>query len=333
MFGKVLAILLTLAMLICAIPLALAAEVVPPTALSAPENLGVGHYSGSTVFFSFNAPKDLRAYIEKRAADDPVNKQNFSAYFQVDYKIDDGNWHHTAKWDSPKTVPNKIDNLYFTFKNGKNYYGQDSWAMATLFPEDNALKAFNDSGWDYLKSHSITFRARFAHSFDYGNTYVLSPWSKEYTLSANAKVDYDKLINHAPTLLSAELKATASGEPYFDIKITALPGDVADLHSISGSSVKTEVWMRRAGEQDFKYIEYAWADSELLNIEASDYFSVDNSKQSYDAESYEIKVRYALDLRSYKQSGYAGSSNSVDIYGPFSNVISHNMPAWSNASQ
>ena len=45
------------------------------------------------------------------------------------------------------------------------------------------------------------------------------------------------------------------------------------------------------------------------------------------------KTRYALDLRNYKQAGYTGSSGAVDIYSPFSNVISHNMPAWSKASQ
>lgn len=217
--------------------------------------------------------------------------------------------------------------------NEKDYSGSERWPMTTLFPEDEALKAFQDEGWDYLKSHSITFRARFAQSFDYNETYVLSPWSKEYTLSANVKADYDKLINHAPSMISAELKANPSGEPYFEIKVAMLPGEIADLNSMSGNSVRTEVWMRRAGDKDFKYIAYEWASYDILKIEATDYFSVDNSKQSYDAQDYEIKLRYGLDLRNYKQSGYADSGQSVDIYSPFSNVISRNMPAWSNASQ
>lgn len=330
MIRKLLSVLLTAVVLICAIPFAAMAEVTPPTTLSAPEHFGVSHSSGAYIRYSFSAPEDLRAYIDKRAADDPENKRTFSAYFQIDYKIDGGSWHHTSEWDSAKTVPDKIDELYFSFASGKSYYGNDSWSMTTLFPEDQALNAFADAGWEYFKSHSITFRARFAHSFDNRNTYVLSPWSKEYTLSANAVAEYDKFVNHAPTLLSAQLKDT-KGEPHLGIKMAVLPGEVADLHSMSGSSVRTEVWMRRAGEKDFKYIEYSWADSEILDIEASDYF--DSSQQSYDAESYEIKVRYALDLRKYKQSGYADNSSAVNIYSPFSNVISHNMPAWSNASQ
>jgi hypothetical protein len=36
-------------------------------------------------------------------------------------------------------------------------------------------------------------------------------------------------------------------------------------------------------------------------------------------------------FREYRQAG-VNSTSSVDIYSPFSNVISHNMPAWSNAS-
>jgi len=65
---------------------------------------------------------------------------------------------------------------------------------------------------------------------------------------------------------------------------------------------------------------------EYIKVDARDYF--DSGKQSYDEESYEIKIRYALDMKNYKQSDQSGT-----IYGPFSKVISHNMPAWSAASQ
>jgi hypothetical protein len=332
MMRKLLIVLLTLAVIACAIPFAASAEVAPPTALGAPEHFGVGHYSGDSIYYTFGVPEDLRGYIERRAADDPENKQSLTVHFQIDYKIDGGSWHHKPEWDSRKTVPDGIDDLYFTFVNGKQYINSERWPLTALFQGDGTLKPFKESGWDWLKSHSITFRARFAESFDYGKTTILSPWSKEFILSAKATNDCAKLINHAPTLISAEVKTSGGGEPYFDIKTSRLPGEVADLHAMSSSSVRTEVWMRKAGDKEFKYIEYKWANSEVLNIEASDYFSVDNLKQNYNETGYEIKVRYALDLRNYKQSGYAGSSNTVDIYGPFSNVISHNMPAWSKAS-
>jgi len=330
MMRKVLSVILTLTILISALSFAVTAEIEPPTTLGAPEHFGANHNSRDYVKFAFSAPDDLRSYVEKRAADDPENKQTFSIYFQIDYKIDNGSWHYTTAWDSPKTVPDKIDDLYFAFNNGKRYADSYSWSMTSLFPEDEALKALYEGGWDYLNSHSITFRARFAHSFDNGKTYVLSPWSKEYTLSANAKADYDKLINHAPTLLSADVKIARGGEPYFEVRLDKVPGEIQDLSSMSGNSLRTEIWMRRAGDKEFKYIHYQWSNHEYFEIQASDYF--EGATQSYDAEGYEIKTRYALDLRTYPQSGHKGSSSSVDIYGPFSNVISHNMPAWSEAS-
>lgn len=332
---KLLAILLTLVILNCCVPLAVTAEIAPPTSLGAPEHFGVSSRYGSAVNFSFSAPEDLRDYIEKWKADDPDNHSSFSTNFQVDYRIDDGNWHHTPDWDSPRTVPDGIDDMYLVFGHQSKYNSSESWNLFSIFLENADLKPFNESGWEYLKSHSITFRARFAISFDYDETFVLSPWSKEFTFSATDKKDYNKLINHTPSLVSADLGETPSGEPYFLIKLGRIPGDIQDLHSMAGGTVRTEVWMRGASDKDFRYIDYEWAGDEILYVEASDCFSDSNPQQNnYDAESYEIKVRYALDLREYKQAGYFETATaSVDIYGPFSNVISHNMPAWSKASQ
>ena len=326
MFRKVLMTILMMALLICAMPLSVSAELAPPAAIGAPEHFGVSLYYNDSVNFTFGAPEEFQEYIEKWKADD-INHTAMSVYFQVDYRVDNGSWHHTSDWDSPKTVPDEIDSMYFVLGSEGKYISSERWSMTHLFPEDDALVAFRDLGWDYLKDHSITFRVRFSQSFDYGETFVLSPWSKEFTLSANTKEDVNKLINNAPTLVSAELKAMPSGEPYFDVTLGRIPDAIKDLHALSGGSVRTEVWMRKGGDQDFKFIFYEWTHILSLNIEASDYFSVDGTKQSYDAESYEIKVRYSLDLDNYKQA-----ERSEDIYGPFSNVISHNMPAWSEAS-
>ncbi len=327
MARKLLAVLLALMILFCGLPITASADIEPPTTLGAPEHFGVGHYYNDSVYFTLSLPQDIRTYIEKRA--DDSGNQDMLLHFQVDYKIDNGSWHHTSAWDSRETVPDGLDDMYMTFINGKLYNNSERWSMSSLFQEDEALKAFYEGGWDYLMSHSITFRARFAESFDYGETTVLSPWSREFTLSANAKADYNKLINHAPTILSAEVKLAPDGEPYFQVRLDKVPGEVQDLNSMSNGTVRTEIWMRRAGDKDFKYIHYEWANWEYLTVEARDYF--EGTTQSFEAAGYEIKTRYSLDLREYKQSGI-DSTTDVNIYGPFSNVISHNMPAWSQAS-
>lgn len=329
MMKKLLTVLLISMITICGLSINVLADIDPPTTFGAPEHFGAGHYYGDSVYFTLSLPQDIRSYVEKRAVDDPDNKQTFSLHFQIDYKIDSGSWHHTPAWDSPKTVPDGIDDLYLTFTNGKKYNSSERWSMTSIFPEDEELKAFSDGGWDYLGNHSVTFRVRYAESFDYDETYVLSPWSKEYTLSANIKADYNKFINHAPTLESAEVKTPPSGEPYFEVRLGKAPGEVQDLNAMASSSLRTEIWMRRAGDKDFKHIEYEWSNWEYIEIQASDYF--EGIEQNYDAQGYEIKARYALDLREYKQSGI-DSTTDVNIYSPFSNVISHNMPAWSEAS-
>jgi hypothetical protein len=319
-----------LAVIASAAPFAATAEAAPPAAFGAPEHFGVSpdHSSGDGLYISLSAPEDIRAYMQKRTADNP-DDSTFAPGFQIDCKIDGGSWHYTPEWDLPKTAPGPMSGIYISFAAGESYLGAQRAGLADLFPEDAALKAIGETGWDYYKSRSITFRARFAESFN-GETYVLSPWSKEYTLSANKKADWNRLINHAPSLVSAEVKKMGDGEPYFEIKTGRLPGEVQDLNAMTRQGMRTEVWVRRAGDKDFKPV---WDNErfvESIHIRASDYFP---NKDNYNAESYEIKIRYSLDLREYYQSGhFQTSAVAVSIYSPFSNVISHNMPAWSNAS-
>ncbi len=156
MFRKTLAVILTLISIICAIPMVASAQVAPPAAFDAPEHFGVSHYYNDSVIFTFSAPEDMRDYIERWKAEDENNHIGMSVYYQIDYRIDNGNWHHTSAWDSPKTVPDEIDSLYFVFGTRGNYNSSERWSLYSLFPGDQSLSQFREAGWEYLKSHSIT---------------------------------------------------------------------------------------------------------------------------------------------------------------------------------
>lgn len=331
MIRRLLTILLTLVMLVCAVPVVATAAIESPKSLGAPDHFGVSKYGdyGTSVYFTISAPEDIRVYTDSRYKNNSDAK-SFSLYYQIDYKIDNGSWHHTSDWDSPKTDPYKKIYRYFNFVSGENYISSERHNLSSFFPEDAKLKVFDEEGWEYIKSHSITFRIRFAQSFDNGNTYVLSPWSKESILSASSKVDYDKLINHAPTLLSAEVIQYGK-TPYFHIKTDRIPGEVQDLNSVAKNAMRTEVWVRMKGESDFRPLETQEGFQELIKISPEDLFR-GQSEINYKEAGYEIKIRYVLDLRNYKLSGQDRSTTSVNIYSPFSNVISHNMPAWTNSS-
>ncbi len=318
-----------LVIIICTLPFSAEAIVTPPASLGAPEHFGASYYWNDSVYFTLSAPEDVRTYMLKKTAEDPNNYPLFTLHYQIDYKIDSGAWHHAPEWDSPKTAPKiQKNSFYFNFTNGENYIDNERWGLSGIFSEDEALKSLAEEGWDYLKKHSITFRARFVESFNNGDSYVLSPWSKEFILSANAKVDYNKLINHAPVLLSGEVRNRGS-KPFFYIKTDQIPGEVQYLNAMSGNSMRIEVWARMAGEKDFKRLALHKWFMEVFDLginELSNDYDV-----SYDEASFEIKTRYALDLLKYKQSGIQ-STSPVYIYSPFSNVYSHNMPAWSQAS-
>lgn len=325
---KMLVILIVLTMLLCLVP-QLASAAASPTSLDAPPHFGVTYNGGESFKLYISAPDSIRDYIARQVQDNPES-ESLTLKYQVDVKINDGSWQYTSAWDSPKTVPDNHKNWYqLSCRNGEYYASSDYAYLARFTSDEGVINALKDSGWEYFKSNSITFRARFAHSFDNGDTYVLSPWSREFVLSADVKLDTEKMINHAPILNGAEIEM--HGEiPFLAVKLDKAPLDIGDLNVAAAGSVGAEIWLRKQGDNEFKNIHYWWVSNESIQFDIRKYF--EDYTDSYEEAAFEIKVRYFLDLRKYKQSTYSSSSSAVNIYSPFSNVISHNIPAWSNAS-
>jgi len=328
---RLISMAITLIMLACLIPMTSMAAVQPPAVFGAPAHFGVTYFGGDNFKLYISASDSVRDYVSSRVQDEPDNDdlKGFTLYYQVDAKINDGSWQYTSDWDSPKTVPyNHRNRYYIPCKDGEYYAGSGYAYIEHLFSDEAIAETIKNAGWDYLKNNKITFRARFAQSFDNGETYVLSPWSKEFVLSANVKLDAEKMIDHAPTLKGAEVVMRGT-TPHMAVKLEKPPQDIGDLNVASGGSVGAEIWVRKNGEKEFKRIHYWWVSEESALFDVTSYF--EDYKDHYDEAAYEIKARYFIDLRNYRQSGFYGSSNAVNIYSPFSNVISHNMPAWSNA--
>ena len=137
------------------------------------------------------------------------------------------------------------------------------------------------------------------------------------------------MINHAPTLNGAEISMHGD-TPFLAVKLDKPPHDIGELNVATGGSVSADIWLRKQGDKEFKNIHNWWVSNESIQFDIGKYF--EDYTDRYEDAAFEIKVRYVLDLRNYKQSEHYGASSSVNIYSPFSNVISHNIPAWSNAS-
>ena len=150
-------------------------------------------------------------------------------------------------------------------------------------------------------------------------------------MSDNIKMDYKKILNtYAPILVSSRLEQDAKDKkPYIWIDMGRHPADTQKLNAAANSSMKTEIWMRKDGDTEFKMIGDAAFSNEALRLDVSSYYKGINV-MDFAAAAYEVKVRYKVDERAYKQSG-ATSMNW--LYSPYSNTLSYGMPAWSAASK
>lgn len=87
--------------------------------------------------------------------------------------------------------------------------------------------------------------------------------------------------------------------------------------------------MRKEGDTEFKLVGDGFFSNEAIRLDVSSYYKGSNITD-FAAASYEVKVRYKVDERAYKQSGVTSMNW---LYSPYSNTLSYGMPAWSAASK
>lgn len=328
---KAIAIILMLALMINAIPTIALAQYTPPTVFGAPEDIAAEYREDGfeKTWLGFNvtasASDELRSFVDVVGADDsPFYGAGYNLsdiLLQLDYKLDDGDWHYKNQWDedldrSPNVSMIRIEKGQYSATSVFNNSQFERISSGETLPVEQS----------YFDSRTMHFRARFIVIYqDSSGTYYeyASPWSQTISYSNNRKAeDPAALINHAPVLKSAELKKYEDGRPYLNLITDKAHEEVRHLDAISGNSVKTEFWLK-AGSGDW---DMCGTDNfvEEFNIGTEAYFGL---KESYDEATYDIKFRYVFNYLYYPEAGKAGT-----IYSPFSNVISKGMPAYSAAS-
>lgn len=330
MRGKVFSLIFLFALLTVAFPATSLAAYAPPASYSAPENVGIvfdgseleGDENGRWSFsIGLSASERVREIV-KANEDGSLEDAGFDSFHvgvQGDYKLDNGKWRSEFEGYDDWVSDQEAD---FSYDNGV-------WVTEYHFPDNAFEEALPDAllpgGKAYFDDHVINFRVRFYISF-YGDEEYLycSPWSKEVTYSNNKKAEEPGvLINHAPSLMSVELKKTDDGKPYLYFTAAKAHEDLQVLNNISDQRVYTNVWIRANGGVWVDAGSYLWM-REKFDVEASDYFG---GSENFDAAVYEVKFRYSFDYDYYPVSGKSGM-----IYSPFSNVISHGMPSYEGAS-
>ncbi len=329
MKGKCFSLFMAAVLMTAAFPAAALAEYEPPAGYSAPANVGVvfngdeldENEDGRWSFTVGLSASDEVREIVKAYEDGLLDEAGFDSFHvgvQGDYRIDDGKWRSELEgyddWVyNQESGFSSIDGAWVT----ECYY--DDYMFDEVIP-DGILPG----GKSYFDDHTVYFRLRFYVSFYRDQDYLYySPWSSEVSYSNNQKTENpDALIDHAPEILSVELKKNDDGRPYLDFTAAKAHEDLQLLNNISNQRVYTNVWIRVNGGKWVDAGSYFWM-REKFDIEAGDYFA---DADSFDAAVYEVKFRYTFDYSYYPVSGKSG-----EIYSPFSNVISHGMPAYEGA--
>ena len=334
MRNRITSFVLCMIMVLCIFPVTtFAAGYTPPTSYGAPQNPGVVFAgdikdTGRWGFdITIHSSDEVRSLLQADiGGDDSIlassGYNSLNVGQEWDYKIDNGKWRSELP-GYEEWVPQSY--VAFNAEDG-------TWSSAIHAADYQFSEVFPDGilpgGGSYFDSHTIHFRAHFAVDFYNDNTSenisYKSPWSSEVSYSNSQKVeDPAKLINHAPSLLSVELKKEVDGKPYLEFTADKAHSDIQKLNSISDERVFTDVWIRVNGGEWVDAGDYLWM-KEKFTVEANDYFKgVENT----DAAVYEVKFRYTFDYEYYPVAGKSGT-----VYSPFSNVISHGMPAFSGAS-
>lgn len=333
MKSKFTVIIIVFSMLICLFSPMAYASYQPPSSYNSPTNVGVmfngeeleydksGRWSFDIGFGATDEIRELIAAYEDGRMDE-AGYDSFNVSCQGDYKLDNGKW---------RSEQSGYDDWVFTQDTGfSNEFG--TWVsnchIYDAYFDESIPDGVLPGGKEFFDSHSISFRVRFYIGFyhsDSGESYeYYSPWSQSVSYTNNQKIeDPSALINHEPTLLSAELKKTDDGRPYLSFSADKAHDNIQLLNSISNQRVYTNVWLRVNGGGWFEAGTYLWM-KETFDVDADNYFT---DTESFDDAVYDVKFRYSFDYDYYPAAGKSG-----DVYSPFSNVISHGMPAYNGAS-
>lgn len=325
---KLWAIYISIIMLLSIQSITAFAAGIPPTSINPPQYLGTSTYLHKILVNTISAPDDLRAILgqTKEQRGYPI-----SVYVQVDFKVDNGNWHYTSAWDDLKTYK-KYAAAYY---NGINdiladergqYLASERLYISDLYPDE---KDSFPQNYEWFKDHNIITRARF--SIDFGsNVIVFSDWSAEYTLSAKNIMDHRKIMNNnAPVLKSSIVEKNPKDQkPYVILQLDKHPSDIQKLNAASANSMWTEVWLKKDNDKDFKKVGDTFFSNEKITLDVSAYF--DKTLTDYASAKYDVKVRYHMDERAYYP---LGATVTNQLYTPYSNILSYGMDAWSDASQ
>lgn len=319
---------LILIMIISMMPCNVSATTLP-TAFSAPGK-PVAIETGCSTTLHFFVESDIHDFRDLCSPDpDSLGISGLHIINQVDWKLNDGQWHYTEDWDtlSVDYPPNsgiytELGTIDFSPVTRVGILDLRDWYEPIQSELGSAMikGAVETENRLDLKNNTFYFRVRIIA--EYGDTesgeqkFILSPWSEITAYGKNASPEIHTHLE-PPVISNAKLEEDNNkGRPRFTFSV-ANPQQAKDAGSYFSSigrgvgticeiNVNNGDWVR-AGTN--------WRGNETETIEMPPSYVEDNTVIIEEAY-VQIRMRY-----------YAG-----ELLSPWSNIVSINTPAWSKAS-
>ncbi|MBQ3546369.1 MAG: InlB B-repeat-containing protein [Lachnospiraceae bacterium] len=253
---KIIALLLALVLVIPIVNEYVSAKAAEPlpTQLEAPSIVlyDNGNYN-SSLYVKTKNPQSMidfyeKAYMNRYYADENGGDTNdyyiwtdFGEYYmssaaiQLDYKVDDGEWHYESDWDENSYNCDAYSSFSGSYVNEVHLASISSYTYGIGEELKNlgcAIETTDGSSTYYrfdTENHSITVRARYIvamYDHDYNKTIILSPWSNTTSLG-NGNKDVSSAVTDLGTSTISNLRIDEEDDYYGapQVKFDILPDE------------------------------------------------------------------------------------------------------------
>lgn len=237
-------------------------------------------------------------------------------YIQADYRIDGGEWHHTAQWD---TQPDSCDYVA-TVLSGATVLSFDLLYLTNQKAVDNAgelVKTLENGKKVFdLDNHSLEFRLRACVGYISTGSFIThSGWTETVKVERKEKPELPVTGFEAPLVSNLEIHYTDETAPYltFDVKTPE-----------SMKQAQSEYLAYKPSSFQLKcFVDYGEGWMEASMSSSGSFFSNETKTVRFDSSVFddEKKVKIKLSYLIY-------DSNDNPIYSAESDVLEAVAPRW-----
>jgi len=310
-----------------------------PTSWKAPGSLVVSETAYDTSIF-FSVDSELLKFIDDNNDFEALGIDSVGHTAQVDWKLNNGSWHYSADWDTISgEYPDFVyantgylsgevtdERMIFDLRNADVKKALGTAVIKGATDEDNRLD---------LKNNTFYFRVRLLVDYNVTSSgddkYILSTWSETIAYGKDAVAVAKPTMLEKPTISNPVVVGkNQDGSP--NITFTAItPKQVLDANAYTNAhEASSGTGASIAADHQININNTGWVDAvagvwwlagetRTINVPAT----YDNGKIMKINEAYiQIRMRYT----------FGGGETVGPLQSEWSNIVTVNTPAWSNAS-